>query len=313
MPEILSIGEPLVELAAEEHGPLEAVGRFRRGWGGDTFNCAVSAARMGASVGYVTRVGDDPFGRAFMDLCHDEGIDASGSVVDPRGYTGLYIIAFHGGRHVFTYYRKGSASSRLHPDDIDRLHIGQARILHTSGITQAISDSALAAVEVAIDAARRRDVVVSYDANLRPALRPIPFLRTVFESSVPRADIVFVSLEDITHLYGDVPDEEAARTLLDLGARVVVVKRGQDGCLVATKDQGSTVCPPWRVDVVDPSGGGDAFAGAFLVEWGLRGAELPDAGRFANAVGALTVAGLGAVAPIPTRARLLEFIGRAGG
>lgn len=83
MPEILSIGEPLVELAAEEHGPMEAVGWFRRGWGGGTFNCAVAAARMGASVGYVTRVGDDHFGRAFVELCRDEGIDASGTIVDP--------------------------------------------------------------------------------------------------------------------------------------------------------------------------------------------------------------------------------------
>ncbi|HEX2032166.1 MAG TPA: sugar kinase [Actinomycetota bacterium] len=312
MPDILAIGEPLVELAAEEAGPLEQVRRFRRGWGGDTFNCVVSAARLGASAGYQTRVGDDPFGRAFLAFCRDEGIDASPSRIDPTSYTGLYLIAFHGGRHGFTYYRRGSAASHLHPVDIDPDRIAQARVLHTSGITQAISDTAHAAVAEAVEAARRHGVLVSYDANLRPALRPVAFLRAVFEASVPQADVVFMSLDDVVHLYGAVAPEEAGRRVLDLGAGAVVVKQGQDGCLVGSEEEGFATCPPWPVDVVDPSGGGDAFAGAFLVEWALGGASLQDAGRFANAVGALAVAGLGAVAPIPGRRKVEEFI-RAGG
>jgi 2-dehydro-3-deoxygluconokinase len=301
-----------VELAAEERGPLGSVRRFRRGWGGDTFNCVVAAARLGASCGYMTRVGDDPFGQALLRLCEEEGIDSSQVATDPEAYTGLYLIALdEEGRHVFTYFRTGSAASRFHPEEIDEGYIGSARILHTSGITQAISYSALAAADRAIRVARRRGVVVSYDANLRPALRPIPFLREIFETTAGRADVVFLSGDDVAYLYGDIGSEEAARRVLDLGSALVVVKSGQAGCLVASRDGEFHVCPPWPVEVVDPSGGGDAFAGAFLVEWLLRGATLADAGRVANAVGALAVSGLGAVAPIPTRERLEEFMQRS--
>jgi 2-dehydro-3-deoxygluconokinase len=309
VPDIIGVGEPLVELAAEQRGPLASVTRFRRGWGGDTFNCIVAASRLEASTGYVTRVGDDPFGGALLRLCHEEGIDSSRILTDPEAYTGLYVIALdEEGRQSFTYFRSGSAASRLEPAQVDEGYIQSARILHTSGITQAISDSALAAADRAIDAARRHGVLVSYDVNARPALRQISLLRAAFESTAPRADVLFLSGEDVAHIYGDISAEDAARRVLDLGSGVVVVKSGQAGCLVASHEEGLHPCPPWPVEVVDPSGGGDAFAGAFLVEWGLRGASLNEAGRLANAAGALTVAGLGAVAPIPTRARLQEFM-----
>lgn len=312
MPDIVGIGEPLVELAAEERGRLETVGRFRRGWGGDTFNCMVAANRMGASVGYVTRVGDDLFGRDFLARCKEEGIEGSSVLVDPTRYTGLYLIALaENGEHSFTYYRRGSAASGLDPGDVDEDYIASARILHTSGITQAISDSAFAASEHATSVARRHGLLVSYDPNVRPSLRPGSFLQALFEATAPRADVVFLSRDDIRHLYGNVDPQEVATDLLARGPRVVVVKSGQEGCLVAARDGGLQTCPPWPIDVVDPSGGGDAFAGAFLVEWGLRGLPLRDAGHVANAVGALTVSGLGATGPIPTRVQVQEFIERS--
>jgi 2-dehydro-3-deoxygluconokinase len=314
MPDIIGIGEPLVELAAEDRGRLEGVNRFRRGWGGDTFNCMVAATRMGASTGYVTRVGDDPFGRDFLVGCRDEGIESSSILVEPTGYTGLYLIALAEDRqHSFTYYRRGSAASRLGPHDLDEDYIASARILHTSGITQAISDSALAASEEATSMARRHGVLVSYDANVRPSLRPMSFIEALFTATVPRADIVFVSGDDISYLYGTADARDVATDLLARGPQVVVVKSGAEGCVVASADTGVRTHSPWSVEVVDPSGGGDAFAGAFLVEWGLRGASLSDAGRLANAVGALTVSRLGASRPIPSRAQVAEFMRSSSG
>lgn len=311
MVDVVAVGEPLVELAAQERGPLEEVTRFRRGWGGDTFNCVLAVARMGGAPGYVTRVGDDPFGEAFVRLCERERVDASRVVRDGDGYTGLYVIALdEAGRHGFTYFRRGSAASRLAPDDVDEPYVASARVLHTSGITQAISDSAAAAADRAVDVARHHGVLVSYDANLRPALRPVAFFRRAFEATVPRADVVFVSGEDLDHLYGDDDPERGVRRILDLGARVVVLKQGDEGCVVATGEE-LRRCPPWPVELVDASGGGDAFAGAFLAEWALRGASLEAAGRVANAVGALAVRGLGAALPIPTRDELETFIQRS--
>ncbi len=312
MPEVVSLGEPMVEFAAEERGRLGDVTAFRRGFGGDTSNFIVAAARLGASAGYLTRVGGDEFGRAFLGLWLREGVDTSRVVVEPEGYTAVYFISLREeGGHDFTYYRAGSAASRLCPEDVDSGYLAGARIFHTSGISQAISESSRAAVDAAIDRARAGGTLVSYDVNVRPRLWPTLTAREAAESVIPRADVVFVSAEDAGHLYGDEPLESVARRLVDAGPRLVVVKMGERGCTVVSRESAAVSVPAWKVDVLDATGAGDAFAAAFLVEW-LRGADPARAAHFANAVGALTATGLGAVAPIPTRQRAEEFLAQGG-
>ncbi len=308
MPDLISLGEPMAEFAAEERGRLGEVTRFRRGWGGDTCNVVIAAARLGASAGYITRVGGDEFGRAFLALLEREGVDRSRVLVDPEGFTGVYFIALdESGRHDFTYYRTGSAASRLQPADIDPDYLRTARVFHTSGITQAISEGACAAAAAAITAARRWGVVVSYDLNLRPKLLPLPQLRPVVEATLPLADIVFLSMEDAAYLAGPRTAEAVAEELLERGPRLVVVKMGDEGCLVATREGSRIRLPAYPARVLDSTGAGDAFDAAFLVEW-MRGRTPEEAGRFANAVGALAASGLGAVAPLPSRAAVEAFM-----
>jgi 2-dehydro-3-deoxygluconokinase len=313
MPEIIALGEPMVEFAAEEPGRLSDVTTFRRGWGGDTSNCVVAAARLGASCGYITRLGTDEFGRAFIRLWNREGIDVSRVIPDSDGYTGLYFITFDAaGRQEFSYYRTGSAASRLRPDDLDPHYLRGARIFHTSGISQAISNSARMTVDAAIELVRGRGVTISYDLNIRPRLRPLALLRQIIEATVPLVDIVFMSRDDARYLYGEAKDEDAIGRVLRQGPQMVVLKRGQDGCLIRTAEGARVSVDGWPVSVVDATGAGDAFDGAFLVEW-LRGLPLEEVGHFANTVGALTAAGLGAVSPLPTRAEVDAFISEATG
>lgn len=308
MPDLIALGEPMVEFAAEDRGGLGQAAVFRRGWGGDTSNVAVAAVRLGTSAGYVTRLGPDEFGRSFLDLWEQEGVDASHVVVDPEGFTGIYFIALDAeGRHDFTYYRAASAASRLHPGDIDPNYLATARIFHTSGITQAISDSAQATAEAAMLAARRLGVAVSYDLNIRPKLRPLPQLNPVIMAAVEHADVVLLSAEDAGHLFGSLPQDAVVEELLGKGPRLVVLKQGADGCLIGSADGVRVRQAGWPARPVDTTGAGDAFDAAFLVEW-MRGMPLDECGRFANAVGALAAGGLGAVAPLPTRARVEAFM-----
>ncbi len=308
MPDLISLGEPMAEFAAEERGRLGEVTHFRRGWGGDTCNVAVAAARLGASAGYITRLGGDEFGRAFLALLDREGVDRSRVLVDPEGFTGVYFIALdESGKHDFTYYRSGSAASRLQPEDVDPAYLQTARVFHTSGITQAISEGARAAAAAAMATARSAGVVVSYDLNLRPKLLPLPQLRTVVEATLPLTDIVFLSTEDAAYLAGPRPAEAVAQELLARGPRLVVVKMGGEGCLVATTEGSPLRLPAYPARVLDSTGAGDAFDAAFLVEW-MRGRTPEEAGRFANAVGALAASGLGAVAPLPSRAAVEAFM-----
>jgi 2-dehydro-3-deoxygluconokinase len=308
MPEIIALGEPMAEFAATERGRLSAVTAFRRGWGGDTSNFIVAAARLGASAGYVTRLGDDEFGRSFLDMWGREGVDASRVIIEPAGFTAVYFISLDfDGRHSFTYYRAGSAASHLGPGDVAPAYLDGARVAHTSGITQAISDSARAAAMEFMAVARERSLVVSYDANVRPRLLAMETQRAAAAEAFARADVVFLSTEDAGHLYGELPHDEVVRRVLQHGSKLVVLRQGADGCLLAAAGGPHVRVPGWPVEALDATGAGDAFNAGFLIEW-LGGAPLDQAGRFANAVGAMTTMGPGAVAPIPRRPDVESFM-----
>jgi len=307
--DIVALGEPLVEFSAEGRGPLRENGAFRRGWGGDTSNTTIAAARLGASVGYMGRVGEDEFGRSILELWGREGVDTSRVISDPKAPTGIYFTAFaEDGSHEFVYYRRGSAASCLRPSDIDPGYIAGARILHTSGITQAISNTCREATGTAMRIAQNHGVAVSYDANIRPKLAPVDLLRETFEATLPCADVVFASSEDLEHLYGQVSTEEALRVILAAGPQIAILKAGAQGCVVATADAGTRQVPGFPVRrVVDATGAGDVFGAAFLVRW-MEGASPFAAARYANAVAAVSTQGLGAVEPAPTRAQVERFM-----
>ena len=112
MADLIAVGEPLVELAAESAGSLGDVKRFRCGWGGDTANCVLAAARLGGACGYVTRVGDDEFGHAFIAMLERGAVDASQVRVDAEHHTGVYFVSYTDERqHQFTYLRRDSPAA----------------------------------------------------------------------------------------------------------------------------------------------------------------------------------------------------------
>lgn len=311
MPEFIALGEPMAEFAATERGRLSTVSTFRRGWGGDTSNFIVAAARLGAVCGYITRLGADEFGRSFLELWNREGVDTSRVIVEPDGFTAAYFISLdETSGHSFTYYRAGSAASRLQPVDLDADYLGAARIVHTSGITTAISGSARATVDAAIGLARARGLLVSYDANVRPRLLALDTFREIADATMARADIVFLSAEDAGYLYGPLEPSQVMDRVIALGPRLAVLKLGPGGCLVATPEGVRLEAASFPVRAIDGTGAGDAFDAGFLVEW-MRGRSLDEAARFANAVGALTTQGLGAVGSIPTRAQVEAFLSQA--
>jgi len=266
---------------------------------------AVAAARLGRKVGYITKVGDDAFGQCFLEMWRREGVDTSKVIVEKGGFTGIYFIAYANG-HEFTYYRKGSSASHISADEIDQEYIKNSKTFHSSGITQAISDSSREAVFHAIEIAKKNGVLVSYDPNVRLKLWPLEMARSTIIRTISLADIVFPSMEDASILFSSDSAKDAAKRFLELGPGTVVVKLGADGCLVATKKEVFET-PSVKVNVVDATGAGDAFDAAFL-SGTLEGWDLRRCARFANAVGALTTTGKGAVNPIPRRSVVDEFL-----
>jgi 2-dehydro-3-deoxygluconokinase len=301
--DILCFGEALGEF--NQTIPREPTYLF--GFGGDTSNCAIAAARSGASVGVIGAVGDDMFGRAFMDLWRAEGIDTSAMRMPPQSETGIYFITHGPDGHEFAYRRAGSAAARFTSADLPVTAIRTAKILHVSGISQAISPSASAAVRLAIAEARAAGVTVSYDTNLRLRLWPLERARDVTNEAMRLADIALPGLDDARQLTGrDTPDA-IADFYLEGGSKIVALTLGKDGALIATREE-RRIIPSIPVGAVDATGAGDCFDGAFLAEWLATGDPFR-AGRYACAAAALSTRGYGAVAPLPRRDEVLAALG----
>ena len=301
--DLVSLGEPMYEFSqvpGEER-------RWLQGFGGDTTNAAIAAARQGAKVAYVTRLGDDAFGREFLALWQHEGIDTSGVCVDPEAHTAVYFIS-HGPRgHVFSYLRTGSAASRMRPEQLPLDLIRTARFFHASGISQAISASACDSVFAAIEAARTAGVQVAYDTNLRLRLWPLARARAIVAASIALSDLLFISVEEGEQLCGTAERDAIVDWCHERGARRVALKLGPDGA-IGSDGQRRELVPGHRVKAVDATGAGDSFAGSLLARL-AAGDEFWAAIRYANAAAALTCTGYGAVAPLPRPPEVLTLLG----
>lgn len=266
-PEVLCIGESMALFVPAQAGPPDQVRNWLRTIGGAESNVACHLPALGVPSGWVSAVGDDPFGHAMLREIAAAGVDVSGVHIDPVRPTGLYIKESGAGGSPVRYYRTGSAASAMGPELAEGLDLAGVRVLHLSGITPALSDSCLDLVRALLDRPRG-DTLISFDVNLRPALwagRDVGLLAEL----AGRADIVLTGDDEAQKVWGT-GDPARLRTLLP-GPRTLVVKHGERGATLV--ENGVEVfAPALRVDVVEPVGAGDAFAAGFLAAT-LRGAE----------------------------------------
>lgn len=300
--DILAFGEPMMEFAEVER---DGERLFLPGFGGDTSNAAIAAARQGARVAYFTALGDDASGERFLTLWDAERVDRSAVLVRPGERTGLYFISYGAQGHRFSYNRAGSAASQVRPAELPLDSIAAARVLHLSGISQAISAGCADAGFAAIRHAKANGTAVSYDTNLRLGLWPLDRASAVIHAAVALADIARPSIDDARQLTGLDDPDAIAGFYLGLGCRIVALTLGASGTLVATSQERRFI-PAKKVEVVDATGAGDTFTGAFLAEWLATGDPF-SAAAYANAAAALSTTGQGAVAPIPRRAAVENF------
>jgi 2-dehydro-3-deoxygluconokinase len=295
--DILALGEAMIEFnqarADDPHTWLQ-------GFGGDTSNMAIAAARLGARSGYVTRVGNDGFGRRLTELWTREHVATDGVAIDNDAPTGVYFVSHDATGHAFSYLRAGSAASRMTPASLPLPELRATRVLHLSAISQAISASACDACFAAIDASHAAGARVSYDTNLRLKLWPLARAKAIVFESLRMADWALPSLDDAARLFGSDDPARIVDACHGLGTPVVVLKLGSDGCL-ASDGQRREHLRGVRVDAVDATGAGDCFDGAFIARI-VDGDDVFAAARFANAAAALATTGFGAVAPLPRRA-----------
>jgi 2-dehydro-3-deoxygluconokinase len=308
MPDVVTLGETMALFAPREPGPLRYVPDFRLKFGGAETNFATALVRLGVSAGWISRLGDDELGRYIAHNLRGEGVDVSRVLYDAGAPTGLYVkeLSAVGATTVY-YYRRGSAASRLAPEDLDAAYLTGARWLHVTGITPALSESCHAAVVRAIELAREAGLEVSFDPNLRLKLWSVERAREVLFPILRRCTVLLGGMEEFGVLLGLTDPDEAADWGLEQGVAISVVKLGAEGALVATADERHRVDPFAVPAVVDPVGAGDGFDAGF-VAGRLKGWDLARSARLGNAVGAHAIMVNGDYEGYPTLAEAEGFM-----
>lgn len=303
--DIVALGEPMLEFNET------VAGQYQQGFGGDTANFAVAAARQGAKVAYCTRLGDDRFGRMFLDLWLAEGVDASGVEIDPDAHTGVYFVTHGADGHQFQYLRAGSAASRMNIGNLPLDVLGDTRFLHVSGISQAISVTACDAAAAAIDAARAAGACITYDPNLRLRLWPLARAKAIIQATISQVDIFLPSLDEALILADTDSHDGVFAWCAQHGAKKVVLKCGAEGAWVWQDDDDLPRhhIPGFAIQPIDATGAGDCFDGSLVARL-AAGDSLLDAVRYANVAAAISTTGYGAVAPIPNHADVIIHLAK---
>ncbi len=324
--DVICLGRAAVDLYGEQLGAsLAETQTFAKYVGGSAANIAVGAARQGLRVGMLTRVGDEPMGRFVRETLAGEGIDVSEVSVDKERLTGLVLLAIRD-RHTFPliFYRERCADMALAPEHIHREYVASATTLVVTG-THFSAPQVDAASRQAIAFAREVGTRVVLDIDYRPVLwglgghgtgdaryvasdRVSKHLQTI----VGLCDVV-VGTEEEIHVAGGVDDTVGAlRRLRELSRAVLVVKRGAAGSVIfagaiPARLEDGLVVAPYRVEVLNVLGAGDAFLAGFLRGY-VGGEPLLRCGQYGNAGGALVVSRHGCAPAMPSRAELGHFL-----
>jgi 2-dehydro-3-deoxygluconokinase len=296
--EVATFGETMALMMPESDRGIEHVGRFVSSFAGAESNVAIGLARLGHRVGWFGRLGNDPFGRMALKGIRGEGVDVSKAVLADDGPTGLMFKETLRGRTSVFYYRKLSAASSMKPHHLDENYIKQAKILHVTGITAAISETARETIFSAIHIARKHGVKVSFDPNLRLKLWNIDEARPVILELASLADYYLPGLDELHLLHQTEDLQTIVDQLRQLNAVCVVKGAGEETLWVGTKEIARVPYHPVK-RVVDTVGAGDGFCAGFL-SGVLRGYTPVDAIQLGSVIGALVVQGPGDWESTPT-------------
>jgi ribokinase len=294
MPYILSLGDLLLDVVVRydpRSGEADVGPDGVQMWpGGSAANFAVWAARQGARVRFVGRVGNDFPGEMMVRSLADSGLEAEIRVIDeePTGRV-LVMVDPSGARRMWSY---PGASATLSPADLDPAWFDGLDAFHLTGYSLLREGPRPAALE-ALHLARAAGALRTLDPNPPHLIRdygPAHFRRLLEGMEL---DVLFPNMEEGQLLAGKVAPHDVAESLLDL-APVVALKLGDRGCIVRTRSGESLEQPAAPVDTVrDVTGAGDAFAAAFLEEY-LRSRDLRAAARAATVLAAQVVGRVGA-------------------
>ena len=306
MPEVACLGILVADILARpvdrypERGRLVLVDRMELHTGGCAGNTAVGLSRIGIPAGVIGKVGDDGFGDFYMSVMAREGVDATGIVRDASVNTSSTMVLIHGdGERSFIHYIGANGALRAEDVSLDRL--AGVKVLHVAGalLMPGLDGEPSARI---LASAKRRGMITCLDTAWDGTGRWMQTLAPCLE----HLDYLLPSIEEARMITRANEPDEVAQVFLSRGVGVVALKMGEDGCYVASRS-GRMQVPAFRVDAIDATGAGDAFAAGFIAGV-VKGWSLAETARFANAVGALCTLAIGTTAGIRSLDETQRFV-----
>jgi len=307
--DVVTLGEAMAMFVAAQTGDLAEVESFTKRIAGAELNVAIGLARLGLNVGWVSRIGNDSFGRFTLQQLAKEGVNAQRVTVDGRYPTGFQLKSKNtdGTDPSVEYFRKGSAASHLSTADFDCDYFAGARHLHLSGVAAALSAESLELCHFAAAEMRAKGKTISFDPNLRPVLwSSRELMIEQLNKLACAADWVLPGLKEGQILTGQSTAAGIADFYLERGVQAVIIKTGPEGAWFKTAAGDQAAVPAVKVtNVVDTVGAGDGFAVGTLSAM-LEGKTLLQAVQRGNKIGSLAIQAIGDSEGLPTRAALAE-------
>jgi 2-dehydro-3-deoxygluconokinase len=296
VPDLVSIGECMVELSRRADG-------FSLAFGGDTFNTAVYASRLGLSAAYATALGDDPYSDAILALARSESLDVDAVPRLAGRLPGLYLIETdERGERRFFYWRSEAPARELFElpgsEALETL-LARARFVYFSGITLSLySEEGLDRFKAALVGARARGARIVFDGNYRPRgwKGDSERARQTYARFLALVDIALPTFDDEQALWGDETPADTLARLARLGAGEVVIKHGPDGATVAAGGEQRSVPVPSLVTPVDTTAAGDSFNAAYLAAR-ARGRAPAEAALLGHRLAGIVIGHRGAIVP----------------
>ena len=319
--EVLTFGEPMGLLAADEVKPLKDVEHFTRYVCGAEVNFSVGLARLGHTVAYVSKIGHDPFGDHIRDFLTENKIENRYVKYDDEYLTGMQLKAkVVDGDPLVVNFRKNTAFSHFGPDDLDDIDWTGVRHVHVTGIPAALSESCRAAAAKLMDLAREHGARVSFDPNLRPPLwKSLDDAKAEIEYGLGKCDILKISDNEVEFLFGTTDYDKGAALLKEkYNIPLILITLGKDGSRAYYKDMKVEAAPFFQENTIETTGAGDTFCASslnYVLEHGLDNLteeNLKELLTFANAAASLIITRKGALRVMSTKEEVLDFMKSRG-
>lgn len=318
MVDVVTLGETMVLFQPSSQGKITDAQYFLKTIGGAESNVALALARLDHPVRWISKLGSDPFGQLILNTLRAEGVDTEHVLTSAEHSTAVFFKEARPLRDpAVYYYRKNSAASQLKLTDFKEQWVSDARHLHVTGITPALSHDAFLLIKEAMKQAKELGLTVSFDPNIRFKLWSKKEAKEKLHALLPYSTIFLPGEDELEFLFDQFDDlDKCLEHIHSLGVDLIVVKKGTQGSVASLKGQ-MIEQEAFKVDhVVDSVGAGDAFAAGLLHEL-LQGDlkaidinQLKSALRTANTMGAYATQFPGDWEGSPTKAELNDLLGK---